>query len=171
MSEENVRPDSIEASIRSIERKEGDLELVVRLSNTASRALYYICDVRATRYDAETKTLTIAMSDEGRQVIPGAMSKLPEIRHVEPSGEAELRVRVPEKMVKLSRNAPPGELAFETHRLSEAEDVVVEVGWADVPYYKDTRKRAAKKEARLPAARWEQHKARDRTRMPRPAKS
>lgn len=166
MSDENVRPDSIEASIRSIERKEDDLVVVVRLSNTASRALHYICDVRATRYDPETKTLTVAMSDEGRQVIPGAMSKLPEIRYVDPNGEAEFRVRVPEKMVKLSRSAPPGELAFETHRLSEAESLVVEVGWSDVPYYKDTRERAATKEARLPAARWEQHKARTRTRMP-----
>jgi hypothetical protein len=50
-------------------------------------------------------------------------------------------------------------------------EVVVEVAWADVPYYQDTRA-SALQDARLPAARWEQHKARatkrqDKKRTPR----
>jgi hypothetical protein len=63
---------------------------------------------------------------------------------------------MPNRLIKLSRTAPPGELAFETHQLSDAEEVVINVAWADVPYYKDTR---VTDDMRLPAARWQQHTA------------
>ena len=44
------------------------------------------------------------------------------------------------------------------------ENVVVEVGWADVPFYKETRKSRAK-DQRFPTERWEQHKARASMRL------
>lgn len=152
-------PDDLAASIRSLAPADKHIELVVRLHNKAARALHYVSDVRATRYDPATRTLTLALSDEGRQVIPGAIGKLPRFRHVDPGSDAEIHLRVPDRVVKLSRNAPPGELAFETQLLDNVREVVVEVAWADVPYYEDTRA-AMKDDARLPAARWEQHKAR-----------
>jgi len=170
MKDRNPKNDDLKASVEAIdtvpERKDektgrekpGELEFVVRMTNSADRALHYISDVRATRYDPATKTLVVALSDEGREVIPGAIMKLPVFRRIDPGSTAEIRLRVPDRIIKLSRTAPPGEIAFETHQLSEAQQVVVEVGWADVPYYKDTR--PAKDEKRLPAARWEQHKAR-----------
>lgn len=159
MSAEDSKPDDLSAAIRSVESKERRLELVVRIQNKAQRALHYIADVRTIGYDPTSKTLTLALSDEGRQVIPGAIGKLPVFRHVDPASEAEIRVSVPDRVVKLSRSAPPGELAFETQPLAELREVVVEIAWADVPYYEDTRL-AAQDDARLPAARWEQHKTR-----------
>ncbi|HEV2837217.1 MAG TPA: hypothetical protein VGW58_18000 [Pyrinomonadaceae bacterium] len=170
MKDRNPKPDDLKASVEAIEtvpeRKDektgrktpGEMEVVVRMTNDADRALHYISDVRATRYDPSTKTLVVALSDEGREVIPGAIMKLPVFRRIDPRSTAEIRLRVPDRIIKLSRSAPPGELAFETHQLSDAQEVVVEVAWADVPYYKDTRAKADDK--RLPAARWEQHKAR-----------
>jgi hypothetical protein len=166
---DTTKPDDLKASIESMQpvaerdakagdKPQAELEFVVRMSNDANRALHYISDVRATRYDPVSRTLVLALSDEGRQVIPGAISKLPVFRRIDPGSIAEIRLQVPDKLIKLSRNAPPGELAFETHQLSDAREVVVEIGWADVPYYKDTR--AQKDDMRLPAARWEQHKAR-----------
>jgi hypothetical protein len=157
MTNNDTKPDDLKASIESMDRADDDLEFVVRLSNTATRALHYIADVRATKYDPATRTLTLSLSDEGREVIPGAISKLPVFRRIDPGSEAEILLRVPNRLIKLSRTAPPGELAFETHQLSEAREVVIEIAWADVPYYKDTR---VKDDKRLPAARWEQHKAR-----------
>lgn len=159
---DDVKPDALKASIKSIEPTDKEIEVVVRLSNSAARALHYISDVRATRYDAATKTLVLSLSDEGRQVIPGTIGKLPHFRHVDPGSEAEIRLKVPNRVIKLSRNAPPGELAFETHPLAEMEELVVDIAWADVPYYKETRAIA---DARLPAARWQQHRAHAQMRL------
>jgi hypothetical protein len=156
MTNSDNRLDNLSASIQSVERSGGNMELAIRLSNTATRALHYIADVRATRYDPNTKILTIALSDEGREVIPGTIYKLPVFRYVDPESEAEIRIVIPDRLVKLSRTAPPGELAFETYQLSNVEEVVVEIAWADVPYYVDTRQTD---DIRLPAARWQQHKA------------
>jgi len=170
MRNDDIKPDDLIASIKSMEPAEKQIELVVRLSNKATRALHYIADVRATRYDPNTKTLMLSLSDEGRQVIPGAISKLPVFRYIDPGSEAEIRLGVPDRVIKLSRTAPPGELAFETHQLSDVQEVIVEVAWADVPFYKETRP-CIKDDARLPAARWEQHKARATKRQkksPRP---
>ena len=169
MKERNTKPDDLKVSIEAVQpvaartnektgRPEpGELEFVVRMKNDADRTLHYISDVRATRYDPNTKRLIVALSDEGREVLPGAMMKLPTFRRIDPGSTAEIHVRVPDRVIKLSRSAPPGEIAFETHQLSEATEVVVEVAWADVPYYKDTR---GKDDKQLPAAAWEQHKAR-----------
>ena len=162
MTDDDIKPDALRASIKSMERSDHNIELVVRLVNTAKRALHYIADVRAIRYDPGTKRLTLALSDEGREVIPGAIGKLPVFRYIDPESDADLRLRVPDRLIKLSRTAPPGELAFETHQLSDVQEVVVEIAWADVKYYKDTR---VTDDMRLPAARWQQHKARATKRL------
>ncbi|MGH8479484.1 MAG: hypothetical protein ACREXK_07920 [Gammaproteobacteria bacterium] len=162
MTDGDIKPDALRASITSVERADRNIELVVRLANTTTRALHYIADVRATRYDPDTKTLTLSLSDEGREVIPGAIGKLPVFRYIDPESDADLRLRVPDRLIKLSRTAPPGELAFETHQLSDVREVVIEIAWADVKYYKDTR---VTDDMRLPAARWQQHKARATKRL------
>ncbi len=157
-----VAPEALRAEIRTVERKEKDLEVVVRIANSADRALHYIADVRAVRYDPASNTLTLAMSDEGRQVIPMMAGALPKFQFVDPGSQAELRLKIPDRLIKLSRSVPPGQLAFEKHDLSAVRNLVIEVAWSEVPYYKDTRvARAQRGETRLPAARWEQQGARD----------
>ena len=162
MVSDDSKPGDLTAAIQSVAPVDTRLQVVVRLQNKAARALHYVADVRATRYDAATRTLTLSLSDEGREVILGLAGKLPRFRHVDPGSEAEIHLSVPDKIVKLSRSvgsAESGELAFETQQLSDVREVVVEVAWADVPYYQDTRA-SALQDGRLPAARWEQHKAR-----------
>jgi hypothetical protein len=165
MASDDSKPDDLTAAIQSVAPVDTRLQVVVRLQNKAARALHYVAEVRATRYDPTTRTLTLALSDEGREVIPGLAGKLPVFRHVDPGSQAEIHLSVPDKIVKLSRavgsaeSAGSDELAFETQQLSDVREVVVEVAWADVPYYQDTRA-SALQDARLPAARWEQHKAR-----------
>ncbi|MBD8543295.1 hypothetical protein IFU00_13500 [Oxalobacteraceae sp. CFBP 8761] len=171
MASDDSKPDDLTAAIQSVVPVDTHLQVVVRLQNKAARALHYVAEVRATRYDPATRTLTLALSDEGREVIPGLAGKLPVFRHVDPGSQAEIHLSVPDKIVKLSRAVGSGELAFETQQFSDVREVVVEVAWADVPYYQDTRV-SALQDARLPAARWEQHKARatkrqDKKRTPR----
>jgi hypothetical protein len=159
--QDTVGPEALRATVRTVETTERELEVVVRMSNSANRALHYIADIRAIRYDAATGTLTLALSDEGRQVIPATAGNLPNFRYVDPAGEAEILLKVPKRITRFSRTAPPGQLAFEKHELSEVRTVVVEIAWSDVPFYNDTRATAAQRDdMRLPAARWEQHKAR-----------
>lgn len=162
MASDDSKPDDLTVAIQSVAPVDTRLQVIVRLQNKAARALHYVAEIRATRYDPTTRTLTLALSDEGREVIPGLAGKLPVFRHVDPGSQAEIHLSVPDKIVKLSRavgSAESDELAFETQQLSDVREVVVEVAWADVPYYQDTRA-SALQDARLPAARWEQHKAR-----------
>ena len=163
---EDVRPDDLRTSIRSVERTaDRKLEVAVRLANAADRALHYIADVRAIRYDPASRVLTLALSDEGREVLAGVMHKLPVIRHVDPGGEAEIRLLVPDRVIKLSRSAPPGELAFDKYEADEMQEVVVEVGWSDVPFYEDTRRKARAGPQQLPTTSWERYKSRATMRM------
>lgn len=159
MTNGEVKPDDFKVSVKSIGVRARQAEMVVQLSNSAGRALHYIADVRTTRYDPATRRLTLAMSDAGRVLVPSVIEKPPIFRHIDPGGNAELVIKIPERIIKLSRSAPPGELAFETHPLADIEEVVVDIAWSDVPYYKDTRA-SAQEDPRMPAARWEQHTAR-----------
>jgi hypothetical protein len=156
MTNKDIKSNDLKASINSIDWSDDNIEIIVRLSNSATTALHYISDVRATKYDPDTKTLIVSLSDEGRELIPGIIGKLPVFRYIDPESDAEIRLKVPDRLIKLSRTAPPGELAFETYQLSDAEKISLDVAWADVPYYKDTR---PTDDMRLPAARWQQHKA------------
>jgi hypothetical protein len=158
---QDVRPDDLKVAIQSVEpTADKKVEVAVRLSNTASRALHYIADVRAVRYDPATRVLTLSLSDEGREIIPGAIRKLPVIRHVDPGTEAEIRLVIPDRVIKLSRSVSPGELAFDKYEFGDMQEVVVEVGWSEVPFYKDTRRRAKADVRQLPTTQWEQHKTR-----------
>jgi hypothetical protein len=157
MVDAETGPDALKIAVQSFEPADDkSIRILVRLSNTAPRALHYISDVRTTKYDPATKVLRVGLSDDGRQVIPGAIQKLPVFRFIDPGGEAEVLLTIPNRVVKLAKSDPPGQVAFETHELSELEAVEVEIGWADIPYYEDTRN---KDDPRLPASRWQQAKA------------
>lgn len=153
---QTTKPEDFHASIQAVRRSGPQVELVMRVSNTASRALHFIADVRAIRYDPVSRRLTLSLSDEGRQRIPSVVEQVPVFRHIDPLAEAQVVLKVPERIVKLSRSAPAGTLAFEQYPLSGVQEVVVEVAWADVPYYRDTRA-AAKRDPRMPTVRWQQH--------------
>ena len=140
------------AAIRTDEKK---IHLVLRIHNEGDRAMHYISDVRTLRYDPATRELTVSLSDEGRQIIPGAANKLPRFRHVDPGADAELHLEVPRRIVRLSRSMPPGQLGFESQQLTDAVNVVVNLAYADVPYYPDTRDKARDV---LPAVQWQQDK-------------
>ena len=157
-------PDALKATLHAFKPIGDNVDVTVRLKNSASRALHYISDIRAIRYDPTTRTLTISFSDQGRDPLPSTITKVPQFRFVEPQSEVEINHRIPDRIVKFSRTAPPGKIAFETHSFADMEHVVVEVGWADVPFYKDTRKTRAK-EQRHPSTRWEQHQARATMRL------
>ena len=151
------RPQPLKGSVKSLTTTERGMQVVLRLQNPNTRAMHYIADVRGMDYDPATRKLTVRLTDEGRVLIPSAVQVQPMFRFVDPGSEAEIRLDLPQSIVKLGPPSPTGQINLEEHRIADAEEVVIDVAWADTPYYEDTRP-SAKQE--MPAARWQQGKSR-----------
>lgn len=152
-----VSSESFQASIASVEPNERGLQIRIQLRNQADRALHYISAVRGLAYDPATKHLTIRLTDEGRAIVPGAANVRPPMRFIDPAAEAEITVQVPAQISKLAPS-PDGDnrrVAFERHRIADAADVTIEIGWADVPFYEDPRPRDT---TVMPSVHWQQHR-------------
>ncbi len=148
---------SLEAEVDAVAVDEDGLRIRLRLRNSADRALHYIAAVRSVDYDPQARRLAVRLTDAGRVVVPGVSNVRPPMRFVDPGAEAELTLRLPATLSWLvsDPDGDPRRVAFDRHRITDAEDVVVEIGWADVPFYEDPRPRD---DAVLPSVRWEQHR-------------
>ena len=129
------------------------LELAVKLRNPQDRALHYIADVRAIIFDPATRRLRVRLSERGLEMPPGGIAMEPRIRSIDPQSEALLTVRLPRTIVKLaSTPSPSGDTVFEEHVIADADEIELEVGWSDVPYYQDPRD---KSRGAYPTSSWE----------------
>jgi hypothetical protein len=145
------------AEIRRIAFTERGGEIIVRLTNDNDRAVHYVADVRAMLFDASARRLTIRLSDTGRVLVAGLAAVEPDFRYIDPHSDAELQLLIPSTMVKLAGGTSANEeVLFEEHELAGAAEIVVEVAWADTPFYQDPRQT---KVDRYPAAIWEQGRA------------
>jgi hypothetical protein len=152
------KPTPPEGTLKATKITDRGMELVVRLRNPGNRALHYISDVRALRYEPANKRLIVRLSDEGRTVIPGAMFMLPSFRVIDPNSNVEIKIDLPETIVKLAESATPsGEVAFEEQKIIDAQVIEVDIAWADTPFYMDPRE---SDDGRLPTARWQQDELR-----------
>jgi hypothetical protein len=148
-------PESLEANVAAVDETDEGLEVRVHLRNDADRALHYICDVRAIHYDSAARRLTVRLSDEGRVVVPGVANVRPPLRYIDPGSEAEITLKLPAEISKLAPapSGDPREVAFQRQRIADAVEVVVEIAWADVPFYEDPR---ATTDNVLPSVVWQQ---------------
>lgn len=136
-------PPKLEGSVEAMAEADDAVVLTVKLRNPQNRALHYIADPRGIIYDPATRRLRVQLSDQGRGPIPGGMVVEPRIRSVDPNSEASLTVRLPKTIVKLAATpSPAGDTLFEEHALTEADQIQVEIGWSDTPYYRDPRDKA-----------------------------
>jgi hypothetical protein len=160
--DDDKRPDEgkrreVEAAPESMVEIDDGFELSVRLRNPLDRAVHYIADVRAMIFDPATRRLRVQLSDQGRELPPGGIAVQPQIRTIDPHGEALATVRLPKTIVKLAQTPSPGEVRFEEHAIADAVEIELEIGWADTPYYPDPRD---KSRTAPPVAAWEQEAAR-----------
>jgi hypothetical protein len=147
-------PPKPEASVTSMKEVEKAVELTVRVRNPSNRAIHYIADVRAIVFDPATRRLRVQLSDQGRETPPGGMIVLPRIRRVDPNSEAAISVRLPKTIVKLAAAATPGgEVAFEEHSITDADQIELDIGWSDTPFYADPRESSRETP---PVRAWEQ---------------
>jgi hypothetical protein len=150
------QPNGPGGRITTVAHTRRGVEVALRLRNDEARPLYYIANVRTVRYDPVTKTVTVGLSDEGRVLIPGAAQVHPVFNYIDPGSEAELRIVLPPRVVKLADTGAPGtEVRFEEHSLADADRIVVEVAWSDVPLYEDMRAQSvAQERQQTPAEAW-----------------
>lgn len=151
--------DALEAELAAVTEDDTGLEITVRLHNAVDRALHYVGAVRALDYDEAAGRLTVRLSDVGREVVPGAANVRPPMRYVDPGADAEVTFHLPAQITKLAPD-PGGDdrkVAFERQRIADASEIVVEVAWADVPFYEDPRQHD---DLVLPSVRWQQHSTR-----------
>ena len=147
-------PSKPEASVTSMKETDKTFEITVRVRNPLNRAIHYIADVRAMVFDPTSRRLRVQLSDQGREIPPGGMFKLPRIRRVDPDSEAALSLSLPKTIVKLAATTTPGnEVSFEEHAISDADQIELDIGWSDTPFYADPRE--ASRET-LPVSAWEQ---------------
>ena len=144
----------LQGSVEGMNEVKDGVELAVRLRNPLNRAIHYIADVRGMIFDPATRRLRVQLSDRGRELPPGGTAMQPQFRAVDPGSEALARIRLPKTIVRLSAtSSPTGEVTFEEFVIADAAEFELEIGWADTPYYRDPRERAA---AALPVSSWEQ---------------
>lgn len=153
------REPRLEASLERASRREGTIDLTVRLSNPSpDRAVHYISELRGIVFDEATGRFLVRLTDEGREVIPGALGRLPSFARVDPSGTALLSLRIPEEIVRMRVSATPtSEVELERHELRPDAEVEIVIGWSDTPYYPDPRAREAAPSA---VVAWEKGQAR-----------
>jgi hypothetical protein len=147
-------PSKPEASVTSMKETDKTFEITVRVRNPLDRAIHYIAEVRAMVFDPATRRLRVQLSDQGRETPLGGMFKLPRIRQVDPQSEAAISLPLPKTIVKLAATTTPGtEVAFEEHAISDADQIELEIGWSDTPFYADPREASR---ATPPVKAWEQ---------------
>jgi hypothetical protein len=151
-------PPGLRGSVESMAEVDDAMELTVRLRNPLDRALHYISDVRAMIFDPATRRLRVQLSDQGREMPPGGVAMEPRFRAIDPQSESLINVRLPKTIVKLTDTpSPTGEVVFEEHAIADAQEIELEIGWADTPYYRDPRDRAR---GEVPLSSWEQQSLR-----------
>jgi hypothetical protein len=147
-------PTQLQGSIESLTELDDGVELAVRLSNPLGRSIHYIADVRGLIFDPKTHRLHVRLSERGMQMPSGATPIEPQFRMIDPHSESMIKIRLPKTIVKLSdRLSPDNTVVFEEHAIAEATGIELEIGWADTPYYSDSREKAR---GVSPISSWEQ---------------
>ena len=146
-------PPNLEGAVEKMSETQDGVELSVRIRNPLNRAIHYIADVRGILFDPATRRLRVQLSDQGREVVPGGLMILPRFRTVDPNSETVMTVRLPKTIVKLAGTpSPSGDVLFEEHAISDANEIELDIGWSDTPFYPDPRE---KSRTVPPVADWE----------------
>ena len=143
MTEHDEGGPQIEATLDRMTRRAGQIDLRLRMTNRdPDRALHYVAQVRAITFDDARNTFVVQLSDEGREVIPGAASILPAFASIDPGDTAILTVRVPDQIVRMrDTGTPAAEVEVDTLTIDPAATIEVVVGWSDTAFYPDPRDR------------------------------
>jgi hypothetical protein len=91
-------------------------------------------------YSADVNQLTDRHADTSSDA---STFVLPEFTAVDPHGTTTLELRLPRVLTRIAGANDQGAPVIERFRIDEADDVEVEVGWSDTPFYRDPRPKLA----------------------------
>jgi hypothetical protein len=147
--------DSLQATKLRLTPTESGLELQVDLNNRSGRTLHAVAEPRGIRYDQNTKTVQILMSDsELDDSKVGYASVIPRLVQVEPGATRSLRIGIPKQITRMVMSSGGAAPELETVPLTDAENIEVKIGWSATPLYMDPRERA---KPVSPMKAWEEH--------------
>lgn len=128
-------------AIGSVRAEVTDEAIVVRveLSNDSDRTLHAYRDARSVRYDAATGLLRVGLTDRAGEPTQASTYVLPGFTAIDPHSSTTIDVRLPAVLTRISGVNAQGAPVIERVPIHEATEVVVEVGWSDSPFYRDTR--------------------------------
>jgi len=151
-------PASPQASAEEISELDDAFELAVRIRNPLDRAIHYISDVRGVIFDPASRRVRVKLSEQGMDLPPGGIAMEPRFRKIDPHSEAVVKVRLPKTIVKLAGEpSADNEVTFEEHAIADADQIDLDIGWSDTPYYKDPRE---KTRGATPFSAWEKQSLR-----------
>ncbi|HEY0696480.1 MAG TPA: hypothetical protein VGD43_01575 [Micromonospora sp.] len=143
-------------AVEQVTRRDGMIEIAVRLTNPRpDRALHYISDPRGITV-APTGGFVVRLTDQGREIVPGATNRLPAFGRVDPESTALLTLRFPDTIVRMRvPAAPTDEVELERHEIRPESAIEIAIGWSDEPFYPDPRPSEGN-----PVVRWEKGQVR-----------
>jgi hypothetical protein len=154
----SAEPPGPQGSVESMNEVDNGWELAIRLRNPLDRAIHFISDVRGMIFDPAARRFRVRLSDQGREMLPAGISMAPRFSVIDPHSDALIKLRLPKTVVKLADiPSPTGEVVFEEHAIADANEIALEIGWADTPYYSDTRDKSRQTSS---VSSWEQQSLR-----------
>jgi hypothetical protein len=133
---------SDDLSVQEVQARVEDDAIVVRieLHNDSDRALHAYRQSRRLLYDDASRALNVGLTDRGADTAEDASTfVLPEFTSVDPHSSTTIELRLPRVLTRIAGANDQGAPVLERFRIDEADEVEVEVGWSDTPFYRDPR--------------------------------
>lgn len=137
---------SDELSVQDVQARVEEDAIVVRIemANDSDRTLHAYSQSRRLLYDDATRALRVGLTDRDADTSSDASTfVLPEFTSVDPHGSTTIELRLPRVLTRIAGANEQGAPVIERFRIDDADEVAVEVGWSDTPFYRDPRAAAA----------------------------
>ena len=131
-----------------------NLNVTIEIHNHSARTLHVYREVRGVRYDENTNTVKLLLTDRHfDHSFPTFVTPQPALVPVNPGESEILKLRVPRVITQIGpeRTGQPGPTLRESH-IHQSESAEAEISWSDTPYYREPGERRNKVEQ---LRRWE----------------
>lgn len=146
---------ALQASKLNLAESASGFELRLDLNNRSGRTLHAVAEPRGIRFDRNTRTLQVLMTDsELDDERIGFTTVLPKLIQVEPGGTKSLRIPIPRQITRMVMSASGSVPELERVSLEEADNIEVKIGWSTTPLYLDPRERG---KPQSPLKAWEEN--------------
>jgi hypothetical protein len=117
-----------------------NLQLHIHLENQTDRTMHACATMRGMRYDSNSRTMEVQLSDRGlHEPTYGGSFILPRFTSVDPKGRTTIELALPRTIARLAPGRNQIAPTIQELPAFEAEQVDIEVAHSDTPFYRDPR--------------------------------